>query len=411
MEKKEFTFVDYLYILIKWRKTILINFLVVTVLVAGYSLIMPKTYSTSATVMLPSGGGGGVFAALAANIPFAEGLLGGVGGDSQINTVVGILKSRTIAENAVKKFNLIERYGSENMEEAVKSFREYLEISLNEENMVVVAFSASTDYFLYEDETGETRQFCADVIAYVISELNRINVEFQTRQANLNRVFIENRYEQNKADLKQAEEALKEFSEKYGVVSLPEQMQAAIDVAANLESQIAIKEVELEALRVTLNPTHSRVQLTELEIRQLNKKLAELKSGAEGDSGLDIFPSFSEAPQLGMTYLRLKRELEVQNAIFQFLTQQYEQAKIQETRETPIVETLDEAAVPVRRDSPKRALLVLFSGVLAVLLSAIYVLVVEYLNRLKETDIDRYQKIVYVAQGINVFKSQKPPAD
>lgn len=406
MEKKDFSFVDYLYVLVKWRKTILVNFLVVAVLVAAYSLIMPKTYSTSATVMLPGSGDGGIFSALAANIPFADGLLGGMGGDGEINTVVGILKSRTIAENTINKFNLIERYDAENMEEAVKSFRELLEVSLNEENMVVIEFSATTEYFRYEDETEETRQLCADVIDYVIAELNRINVEFRTRQANLNRVFIENRYEQNKADLKQAEEALKDFSEKYGVVALPEQMQAAIEVAAQFESQIAIKEVELEALKTTLTPTHSQVQLKALEIRELKRKLNDLKTGSNDNAGLEIFPSFTDAPQLGMSFLRLKRDLEVQTAIFQFLTQQFEQAKIQETRETPIVETLDRPAVPIRRDSPKRALLVLFSGVLAILLSAVYILVVEYLSRLKSNDPEQYQKLAYVAQGINIFKKQ-----
>jgi uncharacterized protein involved in exopolysaccharide biosynthesis len=326
------------------------------------------------------------------------------GASDETNILVAILESRSIAENTIKQFNLLERYESDDMEEAIISFRGTVDVSINDEGMIIIIASSTTGHLADDAEENETRTLCADIANFMVAELNRINTELQTKKAKFNRIFIERRYEQNKSDLKEAENAIKKFGETYGMISLPDQVSAAIQAAAQIESQIAVKEVELQALKSTLYSGHPEIKKKEIELRELRKKLEEMKVGAPQRDSLAIFPVFSEAPELGIKYLQLRRELEVQNKIFEFLTQQYEQAKIQEARDTPTVQVLDAAIPPLKRDKPKRSILVLLAGMVSIIFSALYIYSVEYLDRLKENDEIKYRKLNYIFRGMNIFK-------
>jgi len=68
------------------------------------------------------------------------------------------------------------------------------------------------------------------------------------------------------------------------------------------------------------------------------------------------------------------------------LTQQYEQYKIQETKDTPTIQVLDRAVPPEKRARPKRALLVVLSGILSIFASTVFVFGLEYFKRSKQKD-------------------------
>ena len=73
----------------------------------------------------------------------------------------------------------------------------------------------------------------------------------------------------------------------------------------------------------------------------------------------NLFPLYSEVPDLEIELMRLEREVEIQTKLYAFLTQQYEESKIQEARDTPTIQILEEANIPIRRYHPKRALMVI----------------------------------------------------
>jgi len=70
---------------------------------------------------------------------------------------------------------------------------------------------------------------------------------------------------------------------------------------------------------------------------------------------------------------RLMREVEVQNTLYTFLTQQYEEAKIQEARDTPTVQILDHAVLPKLKYKPVRSRVFLIGFVLSTVFSMYYV--------------------------------------
>jgi hypothetical protein len=57
--------------------------------------------------------------------------------------------------------------------------------------------------------------------------------------------------------------------------------------------------------------------------------------------------------------------MQIQEAVYETLTQQYELAKVQEAKETPSVKVLDSASLPERKSFPPRTLIALLSAFLA----------------------------------------------
>jgi uncharacterized protein involved in exopolysaccharide biosynthesis len=71
-----------------------------------------------------------------------------------------------------------------------------------------------------------------------------------------------------------------------------------------------------------------------------------------------LFVPFKDVPELGLQYLRLYRDYEIQNKLLEFILPLYEQAKIEEQRDVPVVQVLDRAVPPEKKARPFRTLIV-----------------------------------------------------
>ena len=99
---------------------------------------------------------------------------------------------------------------------------------------------------------------------------------------------------------------------------------------------------------------HPEVQKIELEIIELKIQLKNLDySSTENDDGEDhLFLLLSEIPDLEVKLMGHQREVEIQSMLYAFLTQKYEESKIQEARDTPTIQTLDAANRSEKRYQP-----------------------------------------------------------
>jgi hypothetical protein len=112
------------------------------------------------------------------------------------------------------------------------------------------------------------------------------------------------------------------------------------------------------------------------QIRALERKLAEMgymEGEVEADDGSTLFPKFSTAPEIEQQLAVLMRDVEIKRSVYTVLSEQYEQAKIQELKDTPTLRVLDWAYPPELRSRPKRKKIVGISVALALLLSSVWV--------------------------------------
>jgi tyrosine-protein kinase Etk/Wzc len=388
MKQKETRILDYLSTLVKWRRLIIINFFAVSVLAAIFSFIIPQTYSSHSTILPPveEGGSLGVSAFLR-NLP-----IGGLGGFGKVseeaNLFLAIINSRTMMESAAKRFELMKRYDLKDIEKTVKELRDHITVTLNKDETITLSASAETGFFPNNKKIQEARVLSRDMANFFIAELDRMNREIKTERAKNDRLFIEKRYFQNLEDIHAAEEAMKQFGEQYGAIALPEQTEATIDILAEFKARVISKEFELDMMKNYMDPGHLDLKRARIELAELQKKYNSLKSGYDAnnidDSSVDILIPFEDMPDIGVKYTRLLREVKLQTKLLEFLLPEYEQAKIQEARNTPTVQVLDKAILPIKRTKPKRSLFVLFWGFLSLFFSITLVFMIEYWYKIEK---------------------------
>jgi uncharacterized protein involved in exopolysaccharide biosynthesis len=125
------------------------------------------------------------------------------------------------------------------------------------------------------------------------------------------------------------------------------------------------------------------LQAVEQEIAELRKQVNVIRQGGDKQASL-IFPPLSKAPSLGVKYLRLYREAEVQAKIMEIVLPLYEQAKIEEQRDTPSVLVLDTAVPAFKASKPKRMLIMIAVILLAPLLAFVVTFIRESMKHARE---------------------------
>jgi capsule polysaccharide export protein KpsE/RkpR len=230
---------------------------------------------------------------------------------------------------------------------------------------------------------------------YFVEMLNKTNTELEVQNARGNRGFIEERHKKNLADLAAAEESLRVFQKRYGIIAMPEQTEASIKAAAEITAQLALKEVQMGVLRKTQSLDNPVALAAKIEIEELKNKLTQMGSfGSNVGKDMKVFVPFDKVPDLGMEYLRRYRDVEIQYKILQFITPLYEQAKVEERRQTPSVIVLDRAAPAERKAKPKITLYALMAFVISTVLSLFAVFSIEMLVRLRRVGPERFDMLV-----------------
>ena len=370
------TFMDVINILNKCKISIIKNVFYISFITAIFSFILPKTF-TAAAVLMPPGSQQDISILNAfsdSELPFG-GLISKT--EEEAMKLIAILKSRTVMETIIKKYNLIEFYKAENIEEALESLADHVSLEIEEEGTLSIKAHVSTGWLHYDKDELKVRELSAEIANEFVNQLDIVNKRLQTEQAVHQRKFLGERYGENLMDLIKAEEKLKQFKENHNIISIESQTRTAIESAAALKNQILINEVQKGVVSRKLKLNHPEIIGIEDEIRELTVKLHEIEYGRDTSENVrgNLFLVLSEIPQIDADLMRLTREVDIQSTLFIYLTQQYEDAKIQEAKNTPTIQLLDPAVTPIKKSSPKRLLMVFIMALITFLFSSIYALI------------------------------------
>jgi tyrosine-protein kinase Etk/Wzc len=383
--------IDFLSVIIKYRKFIFRFILFITVITTGIALLLPKWYKSTASVFPAEkadllGGLEGI-ASLAKS--FSPGkALSSLSGNSETDRYVAILKSATVLNAVIQKFDLVHVYDitSYPMEKTAKELLSNVEFTVETEGNLTIT--------VYDNDP----QRAADMANYFVEMLNTKNTELQVQNAHGNRQFIEERYKKNLSDMAAAEDSLKTFQKNYGVIALPEQVEASIKAVAEITGQLAIKEVQANVLRRTQSLDNPTLRATQIEIDEIRNKLSQMNSGVNfSKNEMNVFVPFSKMPDLGSEYIRRFRDVEIQYKILQFITPLYEQAKVEEKRQTPSVLVLDKAGPAERKSKPKISLFCLLGFTCSLLIALFIVYFLEFIERMKKVfpvETNRFKVII-----------------
>jgi uncharacterized protein involved in exopolysaccharide biosynthesis len=347
-------------VLTKNIRYIILHVLVLSIFAVSYALSAKKTF-TSFSVLIPPGG---ISTALQSFLPseMTQGLGGAIGaltgssGDSS-NRILAILNSRKLAELVVNEFDLERRFKTKTIEDAIDVYYEITSFEINQELMISMSVEMETDYFHPEENEEEIRNLVYNICSYLVDYLDSRYTELQTENARFQRITLEKRFEQNKAELEYIQNKAKDFALENNIISLPDQLTAVVETAGALEAEIVQKKIQLNSIKDFRSDGSSEVALLETSIKEMENSLRELYSSEFNEDRLSVLPLINDSAELLLNYAKIEQERTVQTLLFQFLIQQVEQLKIQEAKETPSIQFIDTPRIPDRRSKPSRALL------------------------------------------------------
>jgi len=380
------TFIEFLTVIVKYRKFLATFIFIVTLGATIYALVAPKWYKATVSVFpaeksdfLSTITG---ISGLARNLSASRGLSALTGGPTELDKYVAILKSATITDDVIKKFDLRKEYKMEDdyYEDVVKAWQKNLELNIEDEgNLTITVYSKDP-------------KKAADVANYLVEKLNEVNTRLSVTNAKANREFIEKRYNQNIEDIANLENAMKQFQQKYGVIAIPEQIEATVKSMSEIYLEMYKKEVEYNVVKQNYGDDHPLTKFAKVNLDELRKKINQLNSGtdlSQKDSKLLI--PFKQAPELANEYLKIYRNLEIQYKILEFIQPLYEQAKVEEVRNTPSVLVLDKAGPPEKKAKPRLRVYFLLGLVSSLVLGLFIVFTWEMFEKLKQNDYQRYE--------------------
>lgn len=380
----EIDLLDYLNVLVGRRRMIVRNTLVAAILAAIVSLILPQKFQAVTTLLPPDDRDNSLLGTLVADgvLPLL-GMPGGVTNGSLL--FVEILRSRTVGEGVLqagysyrgRQQTLMEIWETDRLSDALRRLHASTRISSNDQGIVSIAVELNDP------------SLAAQVANRFVAELDRVNREKSVSRAKSSRIYIEEQLRLTQQDLEKAQQALADFQRRNKALSLTAQTEALIERAAEIKATIMALEVERDVLLKTHKPTSPQVLQTETRLAELRKQYKELQFGngtapGEDDAEKDVFIPFTELPELGRHLANLTREVKVQEKVWELLTQQFHQAKIQEARDTPTVQVLDVAVPPEHRSRPKRKVMVLVAAFATLTFSIVWAFVGEYRQRVRQ---------------------------
>jgi uncharacterized protein involved in exopolysaccharide biosynthesis len=366
---REVDLIELLLVLSQRKKVILQVTIAVAVLAVIVSLLLPKTYTATSTILPPQQKQSALNSMLG-QIGAIAGLSGGdLGLRNPDDVFVAMLTSRTIEDNLINRFDLQKTYRVKRYQDAEKKLKQNSEVIATKEGLISISV------------TDHDPKRAAEIANAYVQELYNVNQNLAITEAGQRRLFYEQQIKAEQRELSSAELALRQVQEKSGLLQPEAQGRAMIASIADLRAQVATHEVQLRTMRSYATENNPELQRAETELAGMRSELAKLEhSNVAAGNGNIAIPA-RQMPEAELEYLRRSREVKYHEALYDFLGKQLEAARIDEGQNAILVQVVDSAVPPERKSGPNRLLIVLVATLAAFLMTCLAVLLIEALRR------------------------------
>ena len=101
--------------------------------------------------------------------------------------------------------------------------------------------------------------------------------------------------------------------------------------------------------------------------------------------------NYNNSEELQLTESRLRRNVSINTELFLQLKKQYEITKIEEVKNTPIINIMDKAEVPALKSYPQRTLSVLIILIISSIISGSYYIYRDFIHRYTSDIVDKFR--------------------
>lgn len=346
---------DLLIILGRHRLMLVLTPLVAGLVAAAVSLVLPESF-TAVTRILPPQQAQSSAASMLNQLGGLAGAAGPtLGLKNPSDLYIGMLKSDTVTDALIERFRLKEVYRKKLQVDARKALAGNSRFAADKSGIIIIEVDAR--------EPG----LAADMANAYVEQLHQLTSTLAVTEAAQRRVFFERQLREAQEKLADAELKLRQGIESGGLVSVDAQGRATVETVARLRAQISAKEIQIGAMRAYATASNPDMQRAEMELSSMRQELSRLESGkgahdVPGAAGAD-----AKDANTGVGNIRLVRDVKYSEVMFELLAKQYEMARVDESKEAPIIQVMDRAVPPERRSRPKRTLMVISTSAIALL--------------------------------------------
>lgn len=344
-EYRNFDFLRILLTVVRLKtKLLLVAIITVALSYMGIYFLIPPSFDSEAVILSVDESKFNPISSLnksISNIPMSVLKLGSQSSSENYDLFTTLIYSRTILDTLIERFELIKDYDLESPAEARKILKKNISVDITDERAYSVAIRASTPFKSFEMTT------------HLLDLLNEKVIELNVKKSRDYRMFLSERYDEIKTNLESAEDSLRLFQKSTGFYDAENQMKATLDAYIQLETQLAVKEIEFNVLDKIYGHTSPQTVNAEISVNEFKSKLGKIKTG--DDENKLIFP-IDKLPGDGLKFIRYYRDVQILTAMLEFIIPLYEQAKFEEVKNTPVIQIIDSPSVPEKKSYPPRTI-------------------------------------------------------
>lgn len=351
---------DLAIVLAKYKRFIFCTVFIGTVAATLVALVMAPEYSAVARILPPQQQQTPAAAMLGQLGSLASAAGGAVGLKNPADLYIGMIKSRTIADALIEKFDLLKRYDEAFITDARKALERNTRVAVGKDGIISV-----------EVEDTDPSHAAALANAYV-EELARLTSRLAVTEAGQRRIFLEKKVAEARDSLARAELSARRALSRGGIAMVDEHGRSLVETTALLRSQLAAKEVQLSsmaAFATEINPEYRRARG---ELSALRQQIERIENGQSARAAVT---STQEAE--GLQNVALLRDIKYYETLLELLSKQLELARIDEAKEGGLIQVLDVAVVPEKKTKPNRTLIIVIAAVASAIVATLVSILIE----------------------------------
>lgn len=371
----------YLAIALKYRWLIIVVTSVVTLGAIGYSMLtiilppekspLPNVYSANATVLVQKGMNDNLSASILTSLGIASQPADTALGFEIGSLLVLVLKSRTILDKVIEEFDLMGRYGIGGQLKSRARQR------LLGNSSFSYSRSTATVTITFEDIDPVFAQAVANRMVSLLNEWFAQNIGSSNLKQKL---LLEEKLKEVKADVSVLENRLKDLQRKYGVLSAQDLGTSQATALAALRSQLILKEIEIKNYSTIAAIEDPKVQQLKDERQTILDLISQTQQGLT--EALGAGSRTKSLPDIQIEFNNLTVELNVQQEIYNTLSQQYEVLKLT-SEPGSAFQVMELAEVPDSKSGPSRSKIVVIAAIAAFVASSAFAFLLHALAQLR----------------------------
>jgi tyrosine-protein kinase Etk/Wzc len=340
-DEDEISLLDLLQTIVDNLRLLVLGPLAVGIAALGISYLIPPIY-TAKTQFLPPQQQQSVAASMIASLGSLGGLAGAVGGiRNPADQFLAYMNSVTVQNTLIERFKLQERYEAKTKTDARFALTARVMATSGKDGLISV------------EVDDKDPKFAAELANAHVEELGKLLGKLATTEAQQRRLFFEKQLTIAKDKLIQSEIELKATGVSGSV--LKSNPASAVAAVAGLQAGVTAQEVKLGAMRGYLAEIAPEFKQALNELASLKAQLAKQEKDTPSNSNMSAQGD----------YVSKYREFKYNETLFELFAKQFEIAKVDESREGAVIQTLDAAQPPEQKSKPKKALIAIIATLAA----------------------------------------------